>query len=121
MCIEQFESTRCPWDMSHGKFEPPNQPEAAKARCLCIDIETARKDRTILRELGVFRPDLDVRKRLSGKASDLVVRLDALTAGAAFVLGHNVIAHDQPALALLHPGLDLHDRSAQKPAAGPSR
>jgi len=84
-------------------------PEAANARCLCIDIETAQKDRTILRELGVFRPDLDVRKRLLGKALDLVERLDALTRGAAFVLGHNVIAHDQPALALLHPGLALHD------------
>ena len=83
-------------------------PEPAKVRCLCIDIETAQKDRTVLRELGVFRPDLDVRKRLSGKAPDLVARLDELTEGAALILGHNVIAHDQPALAMLYPELRLH-------------
>lgn len=82
--------------------------DTPRARCLCLDIETARQDRTILRELGVFRPDLDARLRISGKARDLVPRLDALTEGAAFVLGHNVVAFDQPALALLHPGLTLH-------------
>ena len=39
---------------------------------------------------------------------DLVQRLDAITEGAAFVLGHNVVAFDQPALKMLHPGLALH-------------
>jgi ATP-dependent DNA helicase RecQ len=58
--------------------------------------------------LGVFRPDLDARLRISGKAPDLVSRLDALTEDAAFVLGHNVVAFDQPALARLYPGLALH-------------
>jgi len=62
----------------------------------------------VLRELGIYRPDLDARLRLSGKAPDLVRRLDALTEGAAFVLGHNVVAFDQPALAVLHPELALH-------------
>ncbi len=85
--------------------EPTTAP---RARCLCLDIETARHDRLVLRELGVFRPDLDTRLRLPGKARDLVRRLDALTEGAAFVLGHNVIAFDQPALAALHPELALH-------------
>ena len=83
-------------------------PAAPRARCLCLDIETARHDRLVLREIGVFRPDLDARLRLSGKAPDLARRLDALTEGAAFVLGHNVVAFDQPALAALHPGLALH-------------
>jgi ATP-dependent DNA helicase RecQ len=50
---------------------------------LCLDIETARQDRMALRELGVYRPDLDVRLRLSGKIPDLVHPLDALTEGAA--------------------------------------
>ncbi|NMG72615.1 RecQ family ATP-dependent DNA helicase [Parazoarcus communis] len=81
---------------------------APRARCLCLDIETARHDRLALRELGVFRPDLDARLRLSGKARDLQQQLDRLTEGAAFVLGHNVTAFDQPALATLHPGLALH-------------
>ena len=62
----------------------------------------------ILRELGAFRPDTDARARISGKAADFVDRLDQLTQGAAFVLGHNVVAFDQPALALLHPNLALH-------------
>jgi len=62
-----------------------------------------------LRELGVFRPDTDVRARIPGKASDLVCRLDQLTRGATFVLGHNVVAFDQPALAMLHPDLALHN------------
>lgn len=83
-------------------------PEGVKARCVCIDIETARQDRTILREIGVFRPDTEARARLSGKAADLVARLDELTQGAAFVLGHNIIAFDQPALAVLQPDLALH-------------
>ena len=81
---------------------------APRARCLCLDIETSRRDHTRLRELGVFRPDRDARLRISGDAPDLVQRLDALTEDAAFVLGHNVVAFDQPALAALHPGLALH-------------
>lgn len=77
-------------------------------RCLCIDIETARQDRTQLREIGLFRPDLGARARISGSARDLAERVNTLTDGAAFVLGHNVIAHDQPTLAVLHPDLALH-------------
>ncbi len=79
-----------------------------RAKCLCLDIETSRQDRTILREVGVFRPDTDTRARISGKASNLVSQLNQLTQGAAFVLGHNVIAFDQPALDVLHPDLALH-------------
>lgn len=82
--------------------------ETPKARCLCLDIETARKDRNQLKEVGLYRPDLDQRARLSGKSRDLPARLDKLTKGASFVLGHNVIAHDQPALAMLYPDLALH-------------
>ena len=85
-----------------------NTPAAPRARCLCLDIETSRQDRTILRELGVFRPDRDLRLRIAGTAPDLAARLDAVTDGAAFVLGHNIAAFDQPVLAQLHPGLALH-------------
>ncbi|MBP6653797.1 MAG: RecQ family ATP-dependent DNA helicase [Propionivibrio sp.] len=82
--------------------------EKARAKCLCLDIETSRQDRTILREVGAFRPDTDARGRIAGKASDIAARLDQLTQGAAFVLGHNVVAFDQPALAMLYPDLALH-------------
>ncbi|MBC7860163.1 MAG: RecQ family ATP-dependent DNA helicase [Burkholderiaceae bacterium] len=85
-----------------------SHPERAKAKCLCIDIETARQDHTALREVGVFRPDTGARARISGKAKDFEERLDALTEGAAFALGHNIIAFDQPALARLQPRLALH-------------
>ena len=83
-------------------------PETPRIKCLCLDIETARTDQTRLRELGVYRPDLDLGQRIPGNAPDLARRLDGLTAGATFVLGHNVVAFDQPALAVLHPGLALH-------------
>ena len=82
--------------------------ETPRARCLCIDIETASQDRLILKELGAFRPDLDSRLKLSAKALDLAPRLDEMTQGAAFVLGHNVLAFDLPVLTALHPGLELH-------------
>lgn len=83
-------------------------PEKAKAKCLCIDIETARQDQMILREVGVFRPDTDARARIPGHSKDFEKKLDEVTEGASFVLGHNVVAFDQPALALLHPKLALH-------------
>lgn len=79
-----------------------------KAQCLCIDIETARTDRLQIKEIGAYRPDTAARARIPGTARDLLGRLDALTTGAAFLLGHNVIAHDQPALAQLYPDLRLH-------------
>lgn len=98
--------------------------DALRARCLCLDIETARQERNALRELGVFRPDQGVRLRISASARDLVSRLDAVTEGAAFVLGHNIIAFDQPILAQLHPELALHrlpllDTLALSPVAFP--
>ena len=82
--------------------------EIIRAKCLCLDIETSRQDRLKLREIGVFRPDTEVRLRLLAKSNDLVFKLNQVTEGATFVLGHNVIAFDQPALALLHPDLALH-------------
>lgn len=82
--------------------------DKSRAKCLCIDIETARQDRTVLRELGAFRPDTDTRLRLSGKATNFVARLNDITDGAAFVLGHNIVAFDQPALSVLYPNLALH-------------
>jgi len=84
------------------------KPERMRAKCLCIDIETARQDKLKLKEIGAYRPDLDVRLLLNGKAADIVSKLDQITEGAAFILGHNVIAFDQPALSLLHPDLALH-------------
>ncbi len=85
-----------------------SKPEKMRAKCLCIDIETARQDHLKLKEIGVYRPDLEIRKRWSGKAPGLVAELNRVSEGAAFVLGHNIIAFDQPALSELLPGLALH-------------
>lgn len=82
--------------------------EKIRAKCLCLDIETSRQDKLKLKEIGAFRPDTGNRLRLPANAPDLVAKLNAITAGASFVLGHNVIAFDQPALKLLHPDLALH-------------
>lgn len=79
-----------------------------KPRCLCLDIETSRSDRLALREIGAYRPDTDERLHLPAAAPALAARLDAITGGAGFILGHNIIAFDQPTLALLHPQLKLH-------------
>ena len=85
-----------------------DHPERKKAKCLCIDIETSRQDSLVIREIGVFRPDTGEEMRISGKSPDLRAKLDKISEGAAFVLGHNIIAFDQPALAILHPDLALH-------------
>lgn len=82
--------------------------EIIRAKCLCLDIETSRQDRLKLREIGVYRPDTGVRLRLSSKLPDLVPKLNQVSEGATFLLGHNIVAFDQPALALLHPDLTLH-------------
>jgi ATP-dependent DNA helicase RecQ len=83
----------------------PDRPPVA---CLCLDIETAKQDALCLREIGLYRPDLDARARISARAPDLASRVDALTEGAGFALGHNIVAFDGPTLAVLHPGLALH-------------
>lgn len=83
-------------------------PDTKRAKCLCIDIETSRQYKLRLLAVGAYRPDTDARARISGKAADLTARLDAITQGAAFVLGHNIIGFDQPALSALLPDLALH-------------
>lgn len=79
-------------------------------RCLCLDIETAADDVLDLRKLAAWRPDTG--KQISignvGKAAHLAEELDALTEGAAFVLGHNLVRHDLPVLQSRLPALRLH-------------
>lgn len=76
--------------------------------CLCLDIETAKNDASLLREVGAWRSDTGAQLHLSGKAPTLTAQLDAISAGAQALLGHNITAFDQPALAVLHPYLALH-------------
>jgi len=83
---------------------PPFAP-----RCLCLDIETAFDDLLSIHKLAGWRADTNEGVSLAGQqiaaAAD---RLDELTEGAAFVLGHNVVRHDLPALARVYPQLKLN-------------
>ena len=78
-------------------------------RCLCIDLETAVDDLRQLRKLAGWRPDTGASLVVKGAAlASSLARLDELGAGAAFVLGHNIVRHDLPVLRALYPGLALH-------------
>jgi ATP-dependent DNA helicase RecQ len=83
------------------------QPFAPK--CLCLDIETAATDALTLHKFGAWRPDNKHSVCVSGQQmATALAKIDALTEGANFIVGHNVIRHDLPALAALHPGLKLN-------------
>ena len=77
--------------------------------CLCLDIETAADDQLALRKFAAWRPDTQQGLSLSGQQmAGARATIDALTEGAAFVLGHNVVRHDLPVLAKLYPDLRLN-------------
>ncbi|MBN8734133.1 MAG: RecQ family ATP-dependent DNA helicase [Acidobacteria bacterium] len=77
-------------------------------RCICIDIETAADNALEVHKFAVWRPDTLGSIVLSGaQIGASVDRIDALSEGAAFVLGHNVVRHDLPVLAKLFPSLKL--------------
>lgn len=60
--------------------------------------------------IGALRPDLGTELELPVAADPLpaLQRLDSLSSGASFVLGHNVIKHDLPLLSEQAPHLALH-------------
>lgn len=86
----------------------PPLPDPSQPPCLCLDIETARHDRLELREVGAWRSDTGAQLHLKGPAPPWGARLDALSAGAQALLGHNISAFDRPTLAALLPELALH-------------
>ena len=78
-------------------------------RCLCLDIETAANDALALHKFAAWRPD--TRQSIFLGASQIgaaLAQIDALTEGAAFVVGHNVVRHDLPTLTKLFPDLLLN-------------
>ncbi|HXF07922.1 MAG TPA: hypothetical protein VNK45_05295 [Candidatus Acidoferrales bacterium] len=85
----------------------PAAPEHFKPRCLCIDLEVGPQSRRI-RQFAAIRADTGTSLRYDGgDLAAALAKLDALAEGAAFVLGHNVIAHDLPHLAAAKPDLGL--------------
>ncbi len=85
-----------------------NAPRSEFApRCLSIDLEVGREDGRIHQFAGV-RGDCDALVAFrQGDLNLALARLDALADGAAFVLGHNLIAFDLPHLQAAAPGLKL--------------
>lgn len=82
-------------------------PEDFKPRCLCIDLEVGIKDRRI-HQFAAIRADTGASLRYDrGDLAVALAKLDALADGAAFVLGHNLVAHDLPHLAAAQPDLRL--------------
>ena len=90
-----------------GMTSASNDIGSFAPRCLSLDLEVGVRDRRI-RAFAALRPDTG--GRLVFQGGDLAIalkKLDALAEGAAFVLGHNLIAFDLPHLAAANPDLHL--------------
>ena len=88
---------------------PPSseEDELFRPRCLSLDLEVGRQDGRI-HAFGAVRADTGDRLvHSAGGLSEALLKLDELTDGASFVLGHNLIAFDLPHLAAAKPELRL--------------
>lgn len=79
---------------------------------LIIDLEVNPQTRQIF-QIGALRPDSGEHyesPKLNGKAAfqAALLQLERLSAGAEFVMGHNIIEHDLPYLRRAAPDLVLH-------------
>ncbi len=92
--------------------QPASGPAPAAApqfapRCLALDLEVGVADRRIHR-LAAIRADTGQSLVFAGgDLARALAELDRLADGAAFVLGHNLIAFDLPHLAAAQPDLRL--------------
>ena len=87
----------------------PNQRVPIPFRALSLDLEVSPKDSRIHALAGV-RPDGDrsfIWKSSGGSLAKALNELDALSNGADFLLGHNLIAFDLPHLRAANPRLRL--------------
>ena len=76
-------------------------------RCLSLDLEVGVRDRRI-HAFAALRPDTGARVVFrGGDLTAALAELDALAHGAAFLLGHNLIAFDLPQLEAAKPDLRL--------------
>ena len=102
--------------MATGSVEPrenviaaPGDAGGPLSRCLSLDLEVGKGDGRIHAFAGV-RPDLDEVLTFPGRRATLaaaLAKLDELTDGADFVLGHNLIGFDLPHLQAASPQLRL--------------
>ena len=84
----------------------PEVPEQLRS-CISLDLEVNKENKRI-RAFAAIRFDLDKTYQFrSGNLVRSLQELDAFAAGASFVLGHNLVAHDLPHLEAVNPGLRL--------------
>ena len=90
-----------------GMISASNDITSFSPRCLSLDLEVGVRDRRVY-AFAALRPDTG--GRLVHRSGDVQVslkKLDALAEGAAFLLGHNLIAFDLPHLKAANPDLRL--------------
>ena len=90
-----------------GARKPQNKTKISSTPCLSLDLEVGKKNNRI-HAFAAVRPDTE--QLLVFRGGDLqakLARLDSLTDGASFLLGHNLIAFDLPHLAAAKPNLRL--------------
>ena len=73
--------------------------------CLTLDLEISADGR--IRDAGAISGNGELRIRGATSSSELVRRLDEFGRGAAFVVGHNIIAHDRHFIEKHLPGAEL--------------
>ena len=78
-------------------------------KSLCIDLETSVESEAAIYKIAAWRADTKQSEVFQGKfrPAEVKPKLDILTAGASFVLGHNVVQHDLPVLKRNYPNLTL--------------
>lgn len=86
--------------------------QSLQPKCLIFDLETvpqADGERPRIVKIGALRPDTGEALELGtgSRLEPALARLEAMCAGASFVLGHNVLAHDLPVLRELAPDSPL--------------
>ena len=86
----------------HHMNERPHSPP-----CLSLDLEVGTRDHRI-HKFAAVRPDTDQKLVFGGgNLARALAKLDDLSQGAGFLLGHNLIEFDLPHLAAANPGLRL--------------
>ena len=85
----------------------PPQPKGLVFDLEVVPAKNGKADRIIM--IGGLRPDTggELELKVGSDAADAVRQLDALSHGASFVLGHNVVEHDLPLLQTAAPDLAM--------------
>ncbi|MBS1158439.1 MAG: RecQ family ATP-dependent helicase [Proteobacteria bacterium] len=87
--------------------DPVQEERALKPQCLSIDLEVGRNS-AVIHQFAALRGDTgDSLSFPPGKLTAAIAALDGLADGAAFLLGHNLIAFDLPHLRAVQPNLRL--------------